>query len=272
MNRNISVINSYLDSQNKPLLDLRTTRRQNLYFMLKNIVDFVYFLVLGKGGLSELVKVEGLDGLQASYAKGHGVIGLCLHLGNWELGGAVLTRNGFKVSSLVFEQLDPVLGLFINKARHEAQVGLLHQRRGIREGLKRLQKGELVAVHSDQDGTRKGHFLRFFGLHSSLPRVLELFIQKSQACIHPMVMIHDSRSDGYVIRFYPEFEINREDFSDGLDEFYTRVRDTLEERILEYPEQWLLLYDRFKLRHDSLLRDQGLLESARVELEEALKK
>jgi Kdo2-lipid IVA lauroyltransferase/acyltransferase len=269
MNRNIRVINSYLRSKNKPTLDLRVTRYRNIYYSLKNAVDFIRLLVLRKKGFDELIRVEGLDGLKSSYDQGHGVIGLCLHLGNWELGGSVLTRRGFKVSSLVFGQLDPVLELFVNKARSGAKVGVLNQRSGIREGLRRLGKGELLAVHCDQDGTRNGHFLRFFGLHCSFPRVIELYALKSKASIHPMVMAHDPDSDGYVIRFYPKIEVDRENLKENLDEFYELLKHTLEEQILEVPEQWLLLYDRFKLRHDALLREQGLLDSVRSELEEA---
>ena len=46
------------------------------------------FLFEGNRDLEDLVDWKsGEDVLRRAYGRGKGVIGICLHLGNWELGG-----------------------------------------------------------------------------------------------------------------------------------------------------------------------------------------
>ena len=106
--RNLRVINRLIVKQGNSPLNFREIRRKFWFYTLKNTMDYMLFLFDENRELEDLVVWKsGEDILQKAYDRGKGVIGICLHIGNWELGGRVLTEKNFKLSSLVFEQLNP---------------------------------------------------------------------------------------------------------------------------------------------------------------------
>lgn len=261
--RNLNVIDRYRVSRGEPPLNKSDVRFKFWYYQLKNLMDFMIFLVNDQPGVEDLVKWAcGEEILHRAYSDGNGIVGVCLHMGNWELGGRSLTDKGYELNSLVFEQLNPALDNFISKARINSKIKLLHQRRGIRKAVKMLQKGEIVTVLCDQDGTRAGHFTNFFNLPLSLPRVFELFLSKSNARVVPLIMLHTK--DTYEIHVLDEWPVNRENWNEWLQDFYQNLSHHLEDWISKYPEQWLLIYDRFKFRHEQKWLEEGNLQEVKA--------
>jgi len=269
IDRNLKVLNHFARTSSRPELPIRKVKQRSIYYLFKNIVDFYQFLVLRRRGWQNLIEYQGMEHLTSPYQREKGVIGVCAHLGNWEIGGLFLKEYNIQASSLIFEQLDPVLDLFLNKAREGSGIKLLHQRRGLRAAIRALESGELVTVFADQDGTRHGYFQSFFGLHCSFPRSIELFLKHTEASVVPMILSHNPNSDGYVVQMLPAMEMDLEEIRREPGPLYQRIRDFFEELIMENPEQWLLVYNRFKLRHLPKLREDGLLEKVREDYERA---
>lgn len=275
LERNLNVISHHLIKRGKTSHKLlqaggRYQIKQQFYFyMLKNFFDFFRFVVVGRKGLQGLVtNLDDRDKIVEQYRRERGLIGLCMHLGNWELGAPLLTSAGIELSSLVFRQIDPGVERFVQGSRKKSNVKLLHQRNGLRQAVRALQAKEMVTVLCDQDGTRAGHFQEFFGLQVSYPRVFDLFCSKADPVLMPMILLHDGTH--YKIRTFDPLESSL--VRDNPEVFYEQLRDWHEEMITEYPEQWLLVYDRFKFRHDSMLREQGVYETRRKEYERAWRK
>lgn len=269
IDRNIRVINRFIRDQSRPPLAPLKIKQRNLYFLFKNLVDFYQFLVLKRSGWQQIMEYDGVENLTQVYKSGRGVIGICAHIGNWELGGLVLNQYGIQASSLIFEQLNPALDSYMNKAREGSGVKLLHQRRGLRTALKNLEEGELITLLIDQDGTRNGYFQDFFGLHCSFPRSIELFLNHTEAALVPLVLLHSSKSDGYQLKVLPELPIDIEATRRDYASLYGSIRDWFENIILENPDQWLLAYDRFKLRHVPMLQEKGILDQIQIDYERA---
>jgi lauroyl/myristoyl acyltransferase len=196
------------------------------------------------------------------------VIGVCLHYGNWELGGNYLSSLGVSFHSLVFRQIDADFDRILTKIRRNCNIGLLHQRGGLKKAVEYLRRGEMITFLGDQDGTRNGFFQSFMGLHCSFPRALELFVRKTEAVLLPVVLKHDDSTDGYVACVYPPLG-HAVDFRDRLPELHAVIRDFYEEQILTDPAQWLLFYNRFRFRHDDFLREQGIFEQVSREYKKA---
>ena len=225
------------------------------------------FLFNRNRALGNLVMWKGgEDILQEAYDRGKGVIGICLHIGNWEIGGRVLTEKNFRLSSLVFEQLNPALEHLISRTRENFDIQLLHQRKGLRTAVKNLRDGHIVTVLCDQDGTRAGHFTNFFDLPLSFPRVFELFLNKTEACLVPLILLHNE--SGYEIHALPEWSVDRENLAESWPDFYGQLSRHLEHWIVKHPEQWLLIYDRFKFRHQKKWQEEGRLEEIRSKYED----
>lgn len=269
IDRNIRVLNRFSRDQSRPTMAPLTIKQKNLYYLFKNLIDFYQFLVLKRSGWQQIVECDGVENLTQVYESGKGVIGICAHLGNWELGGLVLGQYGIQTSSLIFEQLNSTLDGYVNRAREDSGVKLLHQRRGLRTALKSLEEGELITLLIDQDGTRNGYFQDFFGLYCSFPRSIELFLNHTEAALVPMVLLHSSKSDGYQLKVMPRLPLDIKAIREDYASLYGTIRDWFESIILENPEQWLLVYDRFKLRHIPMLREQGIFDQIQVNYERA---
>ncbi|MEE2923358.1 MAG: lysophospholipid acyltransferase family protein [bacterium] len=264
--RNLRVINRLIVKQGNSPLNFREIRRKFWFYTLKNTMDYMLFLFDENRELEDLVVWKsGEDILQKAYDRGKGVIGICLHIGNWELGGRVLTEKNFKLSSLVFEQLNPALEHLISKTRKNFNIELLHQRKGLRTAVKNLQAGHIVTVLCDQDGTRAGHFVNFFDLPLSFPRVFELFFNKTDASLVPLIILHSN--SGYELHALPEWQVDRKNLETWLPIFYEELSRHLEHWIVKCPEQWLLVYDRFKLRHQKKWQEEGRFEEIKIQYE-----
>ena len=268
--RNLKVIDRFVRKQGGTPLNLNEIRRKFWWYTLKNLMDYMLFLFEGNRDLEDLVVWKsGEDVLRRAYSRGKGVIGICLHLGNWELGGRVLTDKNFQLSSLVFEQLNPALEHLISQTRKNFNIELLHQRKGLKTAVKNLRNGHIVTVLCDQDGTRAGHFMNFFDLPISFPRVFELFLKKTDASLIPLIIIHND--SGYELHVLPEWSVDRENFEAWLPNFYEELSRHLEHWIVKYPEQWLLVYDRFKLRHQKKWEQEGCFEEIKTQYENVWK-
>tara|TARA_B100000674_G_scaffold498371_1_gene536366 strand:+ start:2148 stop:3092 length:945 start_codon:yes stop_codon:yes gene_type:complete len=265
--RNLRVIDRFARKHGDMPLDFAKIRRNFWNYTFKNLMDYMLFLFNGNRDLENLVMWKsGEDILQEAYDRGKGVIGICLHIGNWEIGGRVLTEKNFRLSSLVFEQLNPALEHLISRTRENFDIQLLHQRKGLRTAVKNLRDGHIVTVLCDQDGTRAGHFTNFFDLPLSFPRVFELFLSKTEACLIPLILLHNE--SGYEIHALPEWSVDRENLEEFLPDFYEQLSRYLEHWIVKHPEQWLLIYDRFKFRHEKKWQEEGLLEEIRSKYED----
>lgn len=152
----------------------------------------------------------------------------------------------------------------MSERRHGAGARLFHQRTGLKAALQYVREGGILTLITDQDGTKQGRFMYFFDLLVSFPRALEFFMRHVQVPIVPMLLWHDQ--DGYRVEVG-----TRLDLSLPPDQLWTIIRDWMEATIIRDPAQWLLLYDRFKLRHQPYLKEKGALQDCMSAYQDAWK-
>ncbi|PCJ18408.1 MAG: hypothetical protein COB02_10955 [Candidatus Cloacimonadota bacterium] len=267
VDRNLKVILNFQKLNgitSKPKSELK---RKYYYYFLKNIIDFYKFLVIDPEQFYKVLKIDPLfDGFLKSYEDGQGIIFAGMHLGNWELGPLVGYKYKVKMSSLVFHQISPVFESLISSLRRRYGVNLLHQRKGIKEAINRLNDGEVLIFLGDQDGTKGGHFQKLCGMTCSYPRGIELFVKKTKAKVIPSILVHDG--DNYRLAVEPDINCDEMRESKDFNQLHQQLKSVYEKYILEYPEQWLLVYDRFKFRHDKHLQKNGLYDEVKKEHEE----
>jgi KDO2-lipid IV(A) lauroyltransferase len=237
---------------------------------LQHIVDIVKVVDLRAAPLDALVEPVGQEHMDAALARGRGVILVSSHLGSWELAAAWIGSRGWPLNVLYYEQLSRVLDRYLNGLREAHGCRMLHQRRGLKEALRALDRGEILGVVADQDGTRSGLFVEFFGVLVSVPRG-PVRLALSRGC--PIVETWNQRlPDGRYRQVFgpPILPPGAGDGDGGAGrrgeaaerELARRVLAGFESVIRSDPTQWLLSYDRFKLRHLPRLEELGLAERA----------
>lgn len=108
------------------------------------------------------VEMQGHEAGVAAHKAGP-LVGLSLHTGNWELLGAALRELGVPLSSFYEEAESPGATRVLRGLRGRLGVRLLEPTlAGVRQGLRELREGRVVAVFGDE--ARAGRLMApFFG-------------------------------------------------------------------------------------------------------------
>lgn len=194
-----------------------------------------------------LTRVVGLDALKAAIDRGRGVVMATAHFGNWEMGGACLAVRGIPTDAVVQRQRNPFVDRDITKVRDALGFRLIDRRHAPRLVTRALREGHVVGLLADQDASRSGVFVPFFGTPASTHRGPALFAIRSGAPLFFGVALRCP--DGtYECRSH-EIDADR---SGPLEEAVVRLTAActrkLEEEIRGAPEQYFWLHRRWKTR------------------------
>jgi len=122
------------------------------------------------GWIEAHVRCFGIEHVAAAIANGTGAIVALPHLGNWDLAGAWLARQGYRVT-VVAELVEPpeLFDWFVEtRARLGMRVIPLSPNAGT-EVLRALRGNEVVCLLCDRDLTGDGVDVEFFGERTTLP-------------------------------------------------------------------------------------------------------
>ena len=236
--------------------------RATLTHQLLTIVDIVKVLDQRAEPLEAIAEAEGEEHLRAALALGRGVVLLSSHTGNWEFAAAWIGSRGMPFNVMYYEQLSAVLNGYLKRVRESYGCRMHHQRRGLKSAIQALRANEIVAFVADQDGTRNGMFAELFGVLVSAP-VGPVKLALKYGC--PIVHTWNHRlADGRYRQVFRPYYLggSGEEAEQAL---VRRMLGEFEEVIRSDPPQWLLSYDRFKLRHVPRLEELGLAERAFAE-------
>ncbi|NQT32813.1 MAG: lysophospholipid acyltransferase family protein [Candidatus Omnitrophica bacterium] len=208
----------------------------------KYLADFFKFTRYTKEHIDQNIEIVDIENLDDALAEGNGAILLSLHLGNWELGAAIIASIGYPLSALVLEHADKRINDFFVKQRDinsmkVIQMGLQAGLR-IKECFRVLKKNESLAIVGDKDYTSNGLEIEFFGKKAVLPKGPAVFALKTKA---PIVFTVLTREKDDTFKFYFEKSIKCENTGDadkdirGVMSEYIKL---FEKYIRMYPDQW----------------------------------
>lgn len=179
--------------------------------------------------------------LEEASRRGKGVLLLTPHLGNWELGGALLVEHGFPL--LVLTQAEPGQGL--TEIRQAAR-----SRRGIEtlvvgsdgfefvEIIKRLQNGATVALLLDRPPVAKAVTVELFGRPFRASVAAAELARASGCALLGVTVIR--QANGYAARILPEFHYDRSALGsrEARSRLTQQILRAFEPEIGQHPDQW----------------------------------
>ena len=149
---------------------IRVLIRKNFRNFSYYLVDFFRFSRLSREEIERLVEFSGTDNIKAALKDGRGAIGVTAHLGNWELGGMVLSFLGFPVNAIALSHHNTRLNrLFVNQ-RALSGMNVIPVGQAALRSLRALKKNQLVLILGDRDVTERGIEVTFFGGPAHIPR------------------------------------------------------------------------------------------------------
>jgi KDO2-lipid IV(A) lauroyltransferase len=200
---------------------------------------------MSREALIERTRTVNEDAAAAAVARGRGVVVVAGHLGNWEIGAAMMAARGYPVDVIAKRAANPLFYRKVLSARERLGVGVIDFQRATRQALHALRAGRAVAFAADQHAGRSGLWVPFFGRPASTYRGPALMALRTGAAMFLSIPLR--REDGlYEITLEPipvERTGDMERDVLRLTEAYTR---RLEVAVRANPEQYVWQHRRWR--------------------------
>ena len=204
----------------------------------KYLADFFRFPKFSEKYIQDNIEICGRENLDACLKEGKGAILVALHLGNWELGAALIGALGYDICVIALEHLNVRINDFFNSQRAINGVKSIPTGANVKSCFKALGKNQIVAIAADKDYTSTGVELDFFGRKTLLPRGAAVISLRTGAPIVFTALTRE-KGDSFRLVFENPIRYNATGDSDrdvkGLMGEYVKI---FEKYIKAYPDQW----------------------------------
>ncbi len=236
----------------KPPAELRRIAKRSVQTMGMTLVEMLRFPERDRAWVDSHITHEGEVKLTEALKEGKGVLFLTGHFGCWELLNITGGILGYPLSALARPQKHPRSDAYLNGLRECKGAKIIMKGITVREILKSLKAGGIVAILNDQDGGKNGTFVEFFNRLSSTASGVVTFAQRTGAPIFPIFIARKGQSAEHSIELKDALTMPDASASPEEAERFVlqQFADELEKMIRRYPEQWLWAHRRWKSSPD----------------------
>ena len=197
--------------------------------------------------------------IDATLAKGKGIIFVSAHIANWELLAMGMAAHGFPTAIVVKRMSSALSQSLIELQRKKTGLEIIYAGGTIEKMRAALAQGKIIGFMMDQNITgKKGIRCNFFGVPASSIRALGALARDSGAAVIPICAFR--REDGK-LQVHLEADLPYLE-AKGLDPEERNLREewlnaqqyqtAIEAMVRLHPDQWLWIHRRWKARRDSL--------------------
>ncbi len=219
---------------------LRNVTRKTFQNFGKYVADFICIGPLTPRLIRKYVSIRGGEHYRAIRDEPRGVILLTAHVGNWELGGALVAALGRTLNVVIRPIAFPTVERIYDNFRQRRGMRPIPLRHAAADILRALRRQDAVAFVGDRDFTHDGVETQFFGRPTPMPRGPAWFAWKTKTPIY-LGFVRREPGDSYTVRFLPP--IRPEDATSEQD-IRQRTAAAIEEAIWSDPTQWFV-FDHF---------------------------
>ncbi|MFH1790969.1 MAG: lysophospholipid acyltransferase family protein [Candidatus Omnitrophota bacterium] len=204
----------------------------------KYLVDFFRMSRFDARYMRRYVKVEGKEYVDQALKEGRGVVVLSSHIGNWEMGAAVLSALGYDTYGIALVHADGKVNRIFNDQRRKGGYGAIATGSTLRKALKVLKENKLLGILGDRDFSTKGVSMPFFGVPAMLPKGPAFFSLKAGAPIVPAFLIRTKADTFRFIIGKPMGGVAGKPAGDRLKALMAECIEVIEKHIRMNPDQW----------------------------------
>jgi len=231
------------------------TQRQALVRkMVRNLgrmaAEFARLPQLTKDNVSELVILDGHENFLTGQARGKGVLYLTGHVGAWELSSFAHALYGHPLHYMARPLDNKRLDALVNRYRCASGNRPIFKNESARTMLKVLKDAGTIGILADQNTLpAEGVFVDFFGKAACTTTGIARVALHTDAAVVPGFAYWDAGVRKYRLRFEPPIELIRTgDTEHDVFENTQKFAKVLEEIIRKYPDQWVWVHARWKMR------------------------
>lgn len=202
-------------------------------------------LIRSMQDLDRLVDIDVTTFLERTDGGRRGAIMLSAHYGNWELLALAFGMKARPGTVIVKELTNTALDLAMNRFRTMHGNSVVYSSKAVREGLRLLSAGGVLAILGDQSDPGASAFGEFLGRRATMFQGAAFFALRAKVPLFVAMCRHSA--DG---RYRVEIrEVETSDLSFSREDIATLARrytEVLEEYIRKWPEEWFWLHNRWK--------------------------
>jgi KDO2-lipid IV(A) lauroyltransferase len=216
----------------------------------RNAVEFALFPRYTKENIGQHVTWENKHYLEEARERGHGILTMTAHFGNWDLLALAAGMEGFPVNLVTKYMRSQTITDLWMKWRTRGGVNPIFKKEARREVVRLLRENRLVAFVVDQDTKPKegGIFVEFFGVKASTLSAPALLSEKRDTPVVPVFLVRESRYRHRAIVEPPVYFESVGTHEENLVHNTRRYLEVLERYVRQYPEQWLWIHRRWRRR------------------------
>ncbi len=239
---------TWVFGSSKSAFEIKTICR-NVFKNLSQIVfEMGWSLWIRKEDYRKYFRIEGLNNKLEAQKKNKGVLLLTAHMGNWELSPCVSSIFGYDIS-VIYRPLDFLpLDRFFVGFRSRFGAKMIPKEGAMRSVLRSLKQGSSVALLMDQNvDWYEGVFVDFFKQRAATNKGLALLAIKTGAPVIPYFLVREG--SGFKVVIGNEVPlIKTGDRTKDIEANTQQYNRIIEAFILQYPEQWFWVHQRWKTR------------------------
>lgn len=205
----------------------------------KYLVDFFRFARLTESELRRFVNLENAEALREASARGKGVLVVTAHLGNWEVGGAVIAALGYPLNAVALPQPSKRLDRLFNEQRASRGIRVLPLGHAAFSIVRCLKRGEIVALLGDRNFNHQTERYEFFGAPALLPRGPAWLAAQTGAPLVPSFLLRQE-DDTFLLRCHPPIYPEEAGSEAAIRAAWLAA---LEKEIAAAPWQWFIFDD-----------------------------
>ncbi|CAN5430534.1 Kdo(2)-lipid IV(A) acyltransferase [soil metagenome] len=184
------------------------------------------------------------------WAKGRGTLLLGPHLGNWEMGVFAYSAVRDKITYLARPLDNPLIEEFTVRLRTRFGNQAIDKNNSVSRAISVLRAGGILGVLPDVNVLpRDGVFVPFFGTLACTTSGVAMMAMRTNAMILPMCCVWNQQTGKYNVLFGKIVEQpHTGDRHRDVYEMTAAFTSEMEKFIRAYPDQWLWIHKRWKVR------------------------
>jgi Kdo2-lipid IVA lauroyltransferase/acyltransferase len=200
--------------------------------------------------IDQVVILDGHENFLAGHRRGKGVLYLTGHIGAWELSSFAHALYGFPLHYMARPLDNKAVDALVNRYRGLSGNQPIFKNESARAVLKILRDSGTVGILADQNTMpEEGVFVDFFGNSACTTTGIARVALHTDAAVVPGYAFWDERIGKYRLRFEKAVELVRTGNAENdilvNTQNFTKVIEAI---IRKYPEQWVWVHARWKMR------------------------
>lgn len=213
-----------------------------------NVVDAARFKKLTPEKMHQMPFYRQIEQVQQLHREKGALVLSTAHAGNWELAAVACKLDGMPIFSIARRQKNPLTNRLLNQMRNATGMEVvLNDSRALQNVVRRLKKGEVLAILPDVRSKTKALSIDFLGGKANLGAGVVVFAQMAKCPIVPLILTRRGWTEHACKLFDPIIPDPTKDKKEEQQRIMQELASIIDAEVRAHPEQYFWFNKRWVL-------------------------